>query len=60
VQVLYGWRVDGEGGWEAGHRWDASKVMLDPYAPLVAGRARFGVRDDFEQFKEKVCPCSFW
>lgn len=52
--VLYGYRVDGEGGWDQGHRWDASKVMLDPYAPLVAGRARFGVRDEFEQYREKV------
>ena len=52
--VLYGYRVKGEGGWESGGRWDASKVMLDPYAPLVAGRSKFGVRDAFEQFREKV------
>ena len=52
--VLYGFRVDGEGGWETGHRWDSSKVLVDPYAPLMAGRARFGVRDAFEDFKEKV------
>ena len=56
--VLYGYRVEGEGGWESGHRWDPSKVMLDPYAPLVAGRSSFGVRDAFEQFREKVR--SFW
>lgn len=52
--VLYGFRVDGEGGWETGHRWDPSKVMLDPYAPLVAGRLAFAVRDEFEQYKPKV------
>lgn len=54
VNVLYGVRVSGEGGWETGHRWDDKRVVLDPYAPLVAGRKKFGVRDDFEQFKPKV------
>lgn len=52
--VLYGYRVDGEGGWETGHRWDPSKVMLDPYAPLVAGRRKFAIRDEEEQFKTKA------
>ena len=52
--VLYGYRVDGEGGWETGHRWDVSKVMLDPYAPLIASRLQFAVRDEVEQFKPKV------
>ena len=52
--ILYGYRVDGEGGWETGHRWDPSKVMLDPYAPLIAGRLQFAVRDEAEQFKPKV------
>ena len=52
--VLYGFRVDGQGGWETGHRWDPSKVMLDPYAPLIAGRRQFAVRDEAEQFKLKV------
>ena len=52
--VLYGYRVEGEGGWETGHRWDSSKTMLDPYAPLIAGRLQFAVRDEIEQFKPKV------
>lgn len=52
--ILYGYRVSGEGGWETGHRWDPTRVMLDPYAPLVAGRRRFAVRDEIEQFKQKV------
>jgi hypothetical protein len=29
-------------------------VLLDPYAPLVKGRARFAERDDFERFETKV------
>ena len=47
-------QVDGEGGWEQGHRWDASKLCIDPYAPLIEGRRRFGVRDEVEQFRTKV------
>ena len=52
--VLYGYRVGGEGGWDTGHRWDPSRVLLDPYAKHVAGRQRFGVRDKFEKFEVKV------
>jgi hypothetical protein len=47
-------QVAGEGGWDAGHRWTPQRVLLDPYAPLVAGRRRFGVRDAVEGFKGKV------
>lgn len=52
--VLYGVRVDGQGGWETPFRWDASRVLLDPYARYVVGRGRFGVRDDFEKFEPVV------
>ena len=52
--VLYGLRVDGKGGWETAFRWDSSRVLLDPYARYVVGRAKFGVRDDFEQFQTKL------
>ena len=51
--ILYGLRVHGEGGWETPFRWDPTRILLDPYAPHVAGRARFGVRDDFERFEGK-------
>ena len=50
-EVLYGYRVHGEGGWETPFRWDSSRVLLDPYAPHVAGRSVFGVRDAFERFE---------
>ena len=40
-------------------RWDASRVLLDPYAPLVKGRAKFAERDTFERFQEQVPPPSF-
>ena len=50
-EVLYGYRVEGRGGWETPFRWDSSRVLLDPYAPNVVGRSRFGVRDAFEKFE---------
>lgn len=53
-EVLYGYKVAGNGGWETPFRWDASRVLLDPWAPLVVGRSRFGVRDEFEQFEPTV------
>ncbi|CAM6101068.1 unnamed protein product [Calypogeia fissa] len=40
--VRYGYRVDGPQGWEKGHRFDNSKVLLDPYAKFVEGRRIFG------------------
>ncbi|GAB4816893.1 hypothetical protein N2152v2_003939 [Parachlorella kessleri] len=52
--VLYGFKVAGKGGWDTPHRWDDSKVLLDPYAKAVKGRVVFGERDSFEQFKRKT------
>eukprot|EP00262_Sarcandra_glabra_P000408 TRINITY_DN10485_c1_g1_i3.p1 TRINITY_DN10485_c1_g1~~TRINITY_DN10485_c1_g1_i3.p1 ORF type:complete len:788 (-),score=138.80 TRINITY_DN10485_c1_g1_i3:476-2782(-) len=39
---LYGYRIDGPQGWQEGHRFDDSVVLLDPYAKLVEGRKIFG------------------
>ncbi|GJM98539.1 hypothetical protein PR202_ga15562 [Eleusine coracana subsp. coracana] len=44
--VLYGYRIDGPKGWEQGHRFDNSVILLDPYAKLVSGRKFFGVDDE--------------
>ena len=52
--VLYGYKAAGQGNENDGHRWDNSHILLDPYAPLVAGRAKFGQRDAFENFVLKV------
>ena len=46
----YGVRAFGEGGWDTGNRWDSSRILLDPYAPLVSGRRVFGKRDIEENF----------
>lgn len=50
--VLYGYKVDGPQGWEAGHRFSPSAILLDPYAPLVEGRRRWG--DAREKFAPPV------
>lgn len=39
----YGYRVDGEYNPEKGHRFDKTKVLLDPYAKGVSGRNVWGV-----------------
>ena len=40
--------------WNPHGRWCPDKLLLDPYAPLVWGRVKFGVRDEVEEFKQKV------
>jgi len=52
--ICYGYRIQGSGGWDTGFRWDTSRILLDPYAPLVSGRRVFGVRDtEREAFEHK-------
>ncbi|RID70578.1 hypothetical protein BRARA_C02587, partial [Brassica rapa] len=48
--VLYGYRVDGPGEWNQGHRFDRSILLLDPYAKLVKGRSFFG--DSSQKFAQ--------
>jgi len=48
--VRYGFKVNGDGGWETGARWEPEAVLLDPYAPLVEGRQRFADRSSGEGF----------
>jgi len=40
---LYGYRVHGPHDPERGHRFDGSKVLLDPYAKLVRGKIAAGL-----------------
>ncbi|KAJ7542657.1 hypothetical protein O6H91_09G005600 [Diphasiastrum complanatum] len=47
--VFYGYRVDGPQGWEKGHRFDKTSILLDPYAKFVEGRRRYG------DFNHKCC-----
>jgi glycogen operon protein len=41
----YGYRVDGPWDTENGHRFDPSRVLLDPYARLIGGRDTWGQPD---------------
>ena len=40
-------------------RWDPTRLLVDPYAPLVKGRAKFAQRDDFERFQTAVGTLAF-
>ncbi len=46
-RIEYGYRMDGP--WEpaAGHRFDASKILLDPYAKAIGGRDVWGEPPDW-------------
>ncbi len=44
--VEYGYRVDGPWDPDAGHRFDPSIVLLDPFARAISGRPVYGVRTD--------------
>lgn len=49
--VQYGYRIDGPRGWNQGHRFDRSIVLIDPYAKLVEGRRYFGdANNKFSKF----------
>ena len=39
---LYGYRVSGPYRPEAGHRFNANKLLVDPYARLLSGPVRYG------------------
>jgi glycogen operon protein len=41
--LLYGYRVHGPHDAERGHRFDASRVLLDPYARLIQGKVAAGL-----------------
>lgn len=50
--IEYGYRMKGPYEPESGHRFDSTKVLLDPYAKSIAGRDRWGTSPDWDT----VCP----
>lgn len=48
--VGYAFKVDGPHPQNTRNRWSPGTLLLDPYAPLVDSRSRFGVRDAREAF----------
>jgi isoamylase len=48
IELLeYGYRMDGPFDPIVGHRFDTSKVLLDPYARVIGGRDVWGVEPDW-------------
>lgn len=45
----YGFRVDGPCDSAAGHCFDSTKVLMDPYARLIAGRDTWGSEPNWER-----------
>jgi len=46
--IEYGYRMEGPDDPSAGHRFDPSKVLLDPYAKAVGGRDIWGEPPDWD------------
>jgi glycogen operon protein len=44
----YGYRFDGPKDIKAGHWFDKSKILMDPYAKIVGGRDIWGVKPDWD------------
>ena len=45
----YGFRIDGPHDPTAGHRFDPSQVLMDPYARLISGRDVWGETPDWQR-----------
>jgi glycogen operon protein len=45
LETLYGYRVSGPHTPKAGHRFNSSVVLIDPYARAISGNARWGQHD---------------
>ena len=46
-EIEYGYRMDGPFDPTAGHRFDQTKILLDPFARAVGGRAVWGVKPNW-------------
>ena len=46
-EIEYGYRMDGPFDPAAGHRFDKTKILMDPYAKAIAGRDLWGVEPDW-------------
>jgi len=61
-QFQYGYRMDGPWAPEQGHRFDPSKVLLDPFAGCVAGGEVWGERasgDGLSRYRASLVPEDF-
>ena len=55
--IEYGYRMDGPWNPKEGHRFDKTKILMDPYAKLIAGRDVWGAQPDWSnvyQYRARV------
>ena len=55
--IEYGYRMDGPWNPKEGHRFDKTKILMDPYAKLIAGRDVWGAQPDWNnayQYRARV------
>jgi len=60
--IEYGYRVDGPYEPTEGHRFDNSKILLDPYAKCIGGRDIWGVasrEDDIYPYRAQILADDF-
>lgn len=60
--IEYGFRMDGPFKPEEGHRFDRSKILLDPYAKLIVGRDVWGEQPNWKslyQYRARVVQDDF-
>ncbi len=60
-QIDYGFRLDGPYAPHEGHRFNADKVLLDPYAKLISGRDVWGngsIEGDY-QHRARIPPSDY-
>ena len=56
--VEYGFRMEGPFDPKEGHRFDRTKVLMDPYAKAIGGRDSWGQKpdwDDIYQHRARIC-----
>lgn len=55
--IEYGYRMDGPFNPKEGHRFDKTRILMDPYAKLIVGRDVWGVQPDWNrkyQYRARV------
>jgi isoamylase len=50
--IEYGFRMDGPHNPREGHRFDPTKILLDPYAKVIGGRDVWGVQPDWNDIHQ--------
>ncbi len=56
--VEYGFRMDGPFNTREGHRFDKTKILMDPYAKVIGGRDVWGEQpnwQDIYQHRARIC-----